>query len=267
MSVADEVSAAAAERIAREHYGIEARATALPGELDLNFALDDRYVLKLCSPDAALDLQDAALEHLAELNEVPRLVRTLDGSARVSSKRSHGTVSRHSSRPAVARVLTWLPGTPWAARGDHGPEALASLGRAVARVDGALATFEHPALDRPLRWNMPRAGDLRPGAPELAAPVLERFGAEILPRLQALPAQAIHNDANEHNVLVDERGEVTGLIDFGDVCRAPRACGLAVACAYAMTALPAPERQIAPLVAGYHEVAPLAPDELALLPT
>jgi Ser/Thr protein kinase RdoA (MazF antagonist) len=84
--------------------------------------------------------------------------------------------------------------------------------------------------------------------------------------LRALPAQAIHNDANEHNVLVDGDGEVRGLIDFGDLCRAPRICGVAVACAYAMTTLTAPERQFLPLAAGYHEVAPLAPEELALLP-
>jgi 4-aminobutyrate aminotransferase-like enzyme/Ser/Thr protein kinase RdoA (MazF antagonist) len=267
-TAAPEISAADAERIAREHYGIDERAAPLPGELDLNFALGERYVLKIYSPDAdrALDLQDAALEHLAGLDTVPRLVRTVDGAARadaarMSSHAPYGSTRRHSSR-----LLTWLPGTPWAARAEHGPEALASLGRAVARVDRALAGFDHPALDRPLRWNMLRAPDLRPDAPELAAPVLERFEAEVLPRLLELPAQAIHNDANEHNVLVGEDGEVTGLIDFGDLCRAPRACGLAVACAYAMTALPVPERQVLPLVAGYHEVAPLAPQELELLP-
>ena len=67
-------------------------------------------------------------------------------------------------------------------------------------------------------------------------------------------------------MLVGDDGRVCGLIDFGDLCRAPRACGLAVACAYAMALLPVPERQVLPLVAGYHEVAPLAPEELALLP-
>ncbi len=163
------------------------------------------------------------------------------------------------------RVLSWLPGTPWAALDEHGPDLLASLGRTVARVDRALAGFEHPALPGRRRWNMVAAGDLANDAGGDAAEVLARFTAGVLPRLRRLPAQPIHNDANEHNVLVDG-GEVRGLIDFGDLCLAPRACGLAVACAYAMAALPVPERQIAALVAGYHEVAPLAPEELALLP-
>ena len=113
---------------------------------------------------------------------------------------------------------------------------------------------------------MTAAADLLADADGDAAAVLERFSAEVLPRLRALPAQAIHNDANEHNVLLGDDGRVCGLIDFGDLCRAPRACGLAVACAYAMALLPVPERQVLPLVAGYHEVAPLGPGELALLP-
>src|SRR4029079_2431793 len=104
------------------------------------------------------------------------------------------------------------------------------------------------------------------GVADAADPVLERFGERVLARLRDLPAQAIHNDANEHNVLVGDDGRVSGLIDFGDVCRGPRVCGLAVACAYAMTPLEGPEREVLPLVAGYHEVAPLRPEELALLP-
>ena len=101
-------AAADAERIARERYGIEARATALPGEIDLNFALDGaagRHVLKLYAPATdpeLLDLQDAALEHLAGMDAVPRLVRTRDGAA------------RPEEGERLVRVLTWLAGAPWA---------------------------------------------------------------------------------------------------------------------------------------------------------
>ena len=254
------VAAADAARIARQRFGIDARATALPGELDLNFALDGpggRHVLKLYAPgteERSLDLQDAALEHLAGLAVVPRLVRTVDGAARTEA----------DNRPV--RVLTWLTGTPWAHEKEHTPATLASLGRTVALVDRALAGFEHSALTGRRRWNMTAAGDLLADADGDAAAVLDRFTADVLPRLRALPQQAIHNDANEHNVLVSAGGEVCGLIDFGDLCQAPRVCGLAVACAYAMALLPVPERQVLPLVAGYHAVAPLAPEELALLP-
>jgi 4-aminobutyrate aminotransferase-like enzyme/Ser/Thr protein kinase RdoA (MazF antagonist) len=238
------------------HYGLDGEPTPLPGELDRNYALGG-HVLKLHAPGtdpAVLDLQDAAMDHVAARSlrvATPRLVRSRDGAARVPDG------------GGFARVLTWVPGTPWA-QAPRGAEALRSLGRAVAELDAALADFEHPALDRHLRWDMQRAGELR-GASAAADPVLERFAAEVLPALRELPSQAIHNDANEHNVLVGEDGLVSGLIDFGDLCRAPRVCGLAVACAYAMTALAVPEREVLPLVAGYHEEAPLDEAELALL--
>ena len=244
--------------LAREHFGLEGEPRPLPGELDRNYAVAG-HVLKLHAPGTDpgwLDLQDAAMEHVAGRAGVatPRVVRGLDGSARVTTPEG------------VARLLTWVPGTPWAGVAAHGADALGSLGRAVAALDAALASFDHPALERPLRWNMLRAGELRGDATGVAGAVLDRFAERIEPALRELPAQAIHNDANEHNVLVGGDGRVSGLIDFGDLCRAPRACGLAVACAYAMTALAVPEREVLPLVAGYHEVAPLAPEELSLLP-
>ena len=244
-------AAAAAERIARERYGIEARATALPGEIDLNFALDGaagRHVLKLYAPATdpqLLDLQDAALEHLAGVDAVPRLVRPRGGARTEEGER-------------LVRVLSLAGGRAVGGkRRAHAGDAREPRADRRARRPRA-GELRHPALPGRLRWNMLAAGDLVGDATGDAAAVLERFAAEILPRLRALPAQAIHNDANEHNVLVGDDGEVCGLIDFGDLCRAPRVCGLAVACAYAMAMLPVPERELLPLVAGYHEVAPLA---------
>ena len=244
--------------VARAHFGLDAEPRPLPGELDRNYAVGG-HVLKLhkAGTDAAwLDLQDAAMEHVAGRAGIatPRVVRGRDGDARMTTD------------DGIARVLTWVPGTPWAHAAEPGTEALASLGRAVAALDAALAGFDHPALDRPLRWNMLRAGELRDDAAGIAGAVLARFAERVEPALRELPAQAIHNDANEHNVLVGDDGRVSGLIDFGDICRAPRACGLAVACAYAMTTLAVPEREVLPIVTGYHEVAPLAPEELSLLP-
>ena len=78
-----------------------------------------------------------------------------------------------------------------------------------------------------------------------------------VPALDHLPHQVIHNDANEHNVLVADDGAVTGLIDFGDVVWTARVCGLAVAGAYAMQGRPDPARAVVPVVRGYHEVTPL----------
>jgi murein DD-endopeptidase MepM/ murein hydrolase activator NlpD len=102
-----------------------------------------------------------------------------------------------------------------------------------------------------------------------AGAVPDRFVGEVAPRLQSLPVRTIHHDAGDGNVLVEPgpagEGGVLGLTDVGDLCRAPRVCGLAVACSYAMFDQPDPVGAVLPLVAGYHEVAPLTPAELDLL--
>ncbi|MDA0174629.1 aminotransferase class III-fold pyridoxal phosphate-dependent enzyme [Solirubrobacter taibaiensis] len=212
--------------IARELYGLDATATPLPGELDLNFALTAdgaRYVLKLHAGAPDLALEDAVLEHLREEPAVPRLAgpsQALNGY--------------------TVRLLSWLEGEPWAlSPGDR-----ASLGATVARVDRALADFTHPQMHRPHRW------DLKHG---------------YAGSLDHLPHQVIHNDANEYNVLVGTGGAVTGLIDFGDVVYSARVCGLAIAGAYAMQGCADPARAVVDVVRGYHEVTPLSVAELEVL--
>jgi 4-aminobutyrate aminotransferase-like enzyme/Ser/Thr protein kinase RdoA (MazF antagonist) len=258
------VSTADVEALAAAAFGIEGTAVPLHGEVDLNYRLDAdggrSYLLKLPAPEsdpAALDLATHALEHLAGRPSSP-LVPALAGRA---------------DEPQPMRLLGWIPGRPWAEAGPAGPERLRELGRAVAAVDADLADFEDPDLDRPLRWNLASAAEQRGLAAFIAdddrrgrvRDVLDRFAETVAPRLHELPAQAIHNDANEHNVVVGDDGHVAGLVDFGDLCRAPRVCGLAVACAYAMTALRRPAVDVLASVSGYHEVAPLTPAELELL--
>jgi 4-aminobutyrate aminotransferase-like enzyme/Ser/Thr protein kinase RdoA (MazF antagonist) len=83
------VDVATAERVARELYGLSARATPLDGERDRNYRLDTgdgrRLVLKFIdheADDVVVDGQSAALAHLAEQNSllpVPRVVPTRAG--------------------------------------------------------------------------------------------------------------------------------------------------------------------------------------------
>ena len=74
--------------------------------------------------------------------------------------------------------------------------------------------------------------------------ILERSAAEFdatSARFDGLRRSAIHNDANDHNVLVNRDGDlfargqcVVGLIDFGDIVHSYMIGDLAVAIAYAV---------------------------------
>jgi len=80
-----------AERVAREHFGADGRATALTSERDQNFRIDTasgaRIVLKIANARedrAMLEAQQQALMHVAEHVDVtPRVIRAKSGETLV----------------------------------------------------------------------------------------------------------------------------------------------------------------------------------------
>jgi 4-aminobutyrate aminotransferase-like enzyme/Ser/Thr protein kinase RdoA (MazF antagonist) len=238
-------------------------AHQLAGELDLNFRVvladGGHAILKIHSAHAnvgELAMQDAFFRSLKQPSSSVH-VPSLLGSAIA------GANSEFAGRPV--RMLSWVDGSLWSEAEAPGERLLFSLGSRVALLDQALKAFDDPMLDRPHRWNMVQCGSLvRPSDP-WAATMLGQFTSVVLPELLKLPSQAIHNDANENNIVLAADGSVRALIDFGDTVRGPRIVGLAVAIAYAILGQSDPLASAAHVVAGYHYESPLLPAELALL--
>jgi 4-aminobutyrate aminotransferase-like enzyme/Ser/Thr protein kinase RdoA (MazF antagonist) len=268
---------AEAESLFRTVWGIDARARALAGELDQNFLMTaadgGQHVLKLyhAGADAAvLDFQDGALLHLRDRDPalpVPRPVPALDDRLTVPVAMADGSTR-------LARALTWLPGRLMGETRPYGADLLRSLGLYLGRLDRALADFDHPAQDRPLRWAITAAPQARELLPHIADParrakaerILDAYDQRVAPLLPGLRRQVVHHDANDWNVVVGPDGLCAGLIDFGDAVANPLVAELAVACAYAMMGQDQPVDAVLPLVAGYHAANPLTVAELSVLP-
>ena len=251
--------------IAAEFFGVMASARALPGEFDRNFVLTaasgEGYILKFSHPQTAgsqLDFEHALMARLAQL-PVPRPVLTLSGEP-----------VAHLESGLRVRMQTRLPGRMLVDVRPRTQLLLTGIGALLGTVDLALAGFSHPAMDRDWLWDLTRAHhriteNLDAVLPDDLPAVqhfLARFEQFVLPALPGLPAQVIHNDANDHNVLVGSDGNVSGLVDFGDSLFAPRICEAAIAAAYVILDEPEPLKPAAALVAGYHSVNPLLPEEL-----
>jgi Ser/Thr protein kinase RdoA (MazF antagonist) len=166
---------AQAERIARDTYGLAVSVRALPGERDRNFHLHTadqcEYVLKIvdfnASPEAT-ECQLRVLAHLAEQDPglpVPRLFPTMLGG-------EVGTITGRDGS-YVTCLMGYLPGSLLA---DFRPDAplLANLGDALARLDGALQGFFHPALGQRIAWDVRRLPELVEHAPLVEDPDLRR---------------------------------------------------------------------------------------------
>ncbi|MBS3647205.1 aminotransferase class III-fold pyridoxal phosphate-dependent enzyme [Pseudaminobacter sp. 19-2017] len=265
-----------AGRLASKHFGLTGQLSRLDSERDQNFRLVSdagEWTLKIVNasePAVESEFQAALLEHLGAV--APQL--TLPRLRKAASGAALATVSTASGARHALRMVSWLPGRPLA-ESERTSEVLHSLGRMLGSMDRALQGFIHPGALRMLDWDVRRAGQSRARLHHVAdaadrallARFLDRFDATVAPRLPALRAQVIHNDANDWNVLVDpERpGEVAGVIDFGDALHTVLIAEVAVACAYAMLDQDDPIGAAASIAAGFHAEYPLHEEELDLL--
>jgi len=272
------LSAARVAQLLQEHYGLEGELAPQDSERDQNFRLratsGPTCILKIANAsetEAITDFQVAALLHLENspvAGLVPKIIRTTNGDTRLRVPADDGHVH-------TVRVLSWLPGDllrPDALR----PEAPYCMGETLAALDNALAGFDHPASDYPLLWDIKQAGDLRavldavtdPALRDVLEAHLDTFILTVLPRLAALRWQVIHNDLNPGNVLFkeDDHAEVAGIIDFGDMIRAPLVNDAAVACAYLCRRDDDSLSNVLEFLRGYTAVTPLTADEFELLP-
>jgi len=257
-----------------EQFGLVGEYTLLISERDQNFCLttaeNDRYLVKVtgsAEPTDVTDFQIAALDHLVNcrVSGVPRNVQTISGKTRGSIRSDDGTAH-------CLRVLTWLNGS-LLNDGEITPGIVSALGHRLAKLDRALESFVHESDGHASLWDTQSAGQLRGllhhvedslVRKQLEA-VLDVFEKQVTNALESLPRQVIHNDANTENILLDANGDVSGIIDFGDLLRASRIIEVSTAAAYLRSNDADPLQLIAPFVAGYNETNPLSAAELDVL--
>ena len=255
--------------LASEHFGLDGTIELLDSERDQNarvITADGTYVLKVANAHedtGVLDLQLAMLEHLARVAPdlpVPRVVHTRGGFAAT-------TVGAHH-----VRVVSHLPGQTLASV-PRTPELEVELGRLLGRLSAGLRGFGHPAAHRPgFLWNLDDAALVRSWADDVAdaddravvATAFRRHEQRVLPVLHELPAQVLHQDANDFNVLV-HAARVGGLIDFGDATFGRRVNELAVGLAYALLEVPDVVATARRVIGGFVEHTPLEPAELRVV--
>jgi len=263
--------------LARELYGLEGAISALDSERDQNTRVTEpngqAWVIKVANiaeDQQGLDFQAALLSHAFDMDPhlaLPRVRKTSTGELLGRWQGSDG-------RTHFVRAVSWLDGKPFAL-GKKSERHFESLGETLGRLTVALQGFAHAGAIRAFDWDLTQGGRSRsrlhfiddPVRREILTYFLDRFDGGVAARLKGCRAQIIHADANDYNVLVDDaqNGVVTGLIDFGDALHSPLINEVAIAAAYAMLDRDAPIEDAARLVAGFHRVNPLKPDEIDLL--
>jgi len=271
-----EFTEAAAAAALAEHFAVRGTLRPLLSERDQNYHVTtgagSEFVFKIANRaenPVTTDFQIQALLHIEAQRAAvatPLIQRSVRGE--VAVQLYAGGV------PHVARLVSYVPGDLLSSV-VVSPELAANLGASAAHLDIALAGFEHAGEQQTLLWDMQRADRLRELLPKISAQELrdavrgciDDFESRASPVLGDLRRQVIHADLHGDNVLVrsTDHTAVAGVIDFGDMLRAPVIVEVAVAAAYLRVLEGDALGLIVPFVVGFHRVLRLQVPEVELL--
>jgi 4-aminobutyrate aminotransferase-like enzyme/Ser/Thr protein kinase RdoA (MazF antagonist) len=273
-------SSEAVRKHVRDLYGMDGKVEPLPAEWDQNFRLDGgkagTFVVKIANRARStelLEFENAAMKRLSDLKasvEVPNILNSLSGDV-------ISTIHGPDGTPFHTRVFTYITGNPFATVQDICDRTLERLGYALGDLDRCLLDWQHPAMNRDLRWDLRQAEWISSHTRSITDTqhrgIVERLllqhRARVVPLQLELPMSVIHNDANDENILLvpESKGgwKIAGLLDFGDMLRTHTVNELAITCAYAMFRSKDPLAVTTRITEGYHRARPLADLEMRVL--
>lgn len=225
--------------ILNKSFGSTGTVSRLPGEHDENYLVQNkgqRLVLRIFAAgedEQRINFILKILTHLSTTGgQTSKLIPAQGGAYLIKIIRKTGAIR-------FACLMTFVMGDTLGMH-VHSKRVAATFGRALATLDLNLADVKTSLEYGSTPWDLTRpwqakelfASTVLGDHDSLTRSELERYESEVLPEVQRLPTQVIHNDANLDNVIIEKGSENINFIDFGDAIRAPRVIELAVAASY-----------------------------------
>lgn len=243
--------------------------TPLEGYISKNYKVVDnknrKYVLKYYADPAEYELV------LAETG----IIKNISGKLNFNIPEAipaEGSLLYTYNDGSFSRLMPFIEGR-FFAESDHSDLLMVNLGKAAASLDLAMNNLSDAAIERRklfwdlqhFRLSLPRIQYIRdPSRKKLVHYFFDQFEHHVFPEFPFLRHSIIHNDFNDWNILTREH-EITGLLDFGDICYAPLVIEPAIAITYAMLSKENPVAVAKKILEGYQSVYPLTEKEISLL--
>ncbi|MCB1024689.1 MAG: aminotransferase class III-fold pyridoxal phosphate-dependent enzyme [Acidobacteria bacterium] len=227
---------------------------------------DSKYVLKLYQSEPNLEqlltAENLVLETLlAEKHSAySKPIKNLDG----------GFLSKIDGK--LIRLLSFVEGE-FFAKVRHTPELFSSFGKFLAELNLKLIDLRESAIEaRRCVWDLQYSHLSHKYLPlientkdrKLAEYFFLQYRENVEPIFEDLRRSVLHGDANDWNVMTRD-GEVSGIIDFGDMCYSPLVNELAIGITYGIFEKEDPIKWALPIIAGYHGILPLEEKEIEQL--
>ena len=250
----------------KSKYDISAEIKPLDGHVDKNYLLYinaiPQYVLKLSrdlTDKPFLKAQNLIFDHLKSLEryDFPQIITGLDG-------KSIYLYTDEEGNQYQARLLKYLHGE-FLAKTNHSDHLLIDFGEFLAEMDKMLIDFQSPEImARHYEWDLQYFLEYADFLPYISDPAhrkliehfLLQFSEQISPIQHLLRKSVIHNDANDWNILSNEKN-VIGAIDFGDAVYSFTISEVVVGVTYIALESKDPLLKVSKVLEGYHRVLPI----------
>lgn len=266
----------------KRKYGFTVSCDELDGERDQNILLttrdNERYVLKITNPgeqDSFIEAQIDVLKFLSgKMSLSPSIVRDKNGS-------DISEIVTFSGEKYRTRMVTYLRGKSMGQLKKHPVELIKDIGIKLGSVDNALANYVNEAFKREFVWDLSNFEKVINNYKSLADDDIlnsfidktrQEYHEVVKPELGNLRISVIHNDANDHNIIIncdpdqfDNGPAVEGFIDFGDMVYSYTVANPAVAMAYIMLDKEEPLFAAANFLNGYHQSFKLQENEVRVI--
>jgi len=253
----------------RINYNLsDVRFKKLEGYTSTNFKIEasgNTYVLKVypnnkCVVDF-VEAKNQALELFIGNPGFPQVIQ--------NNNRENLTIADNQ----VFRLLTYLEGT-FLAETLHTKELFTSFGQFLANMNLQFKGFKNDTIKaRQFEWDLQHFQSIVTEKTEyISDPTNKRLveyfflqhREHVVPQINCFRKQIIHNDANDWNVLV-QNDQISGIIDFGDICYTQLINELAIGITYAIMNKERPVEWARSIISGYHNIYPLKEKEIDVL--
>ena len=256
-------------------YGRKVEVKKLDSDRDQNFYLydkkqNDRFVLKIFNPVESLDIinmQTSVLDHFQISRSLtirtPKIIKALDGQKFIFIKRNN--------QKYILRLVSYISGDQLK---DIKQKDISyfRIGSFIGDLASILQSFSDKYYDRAFPWDISNIDFLQDNhslfsdenKENIIIHFINEYEKNVDPNKQFLRKSIIHNDCNDHNIIVKNQTKTIGVIDFGDIVHSYIVVEPAVCIAYAVLGKKNPFEIVCDILRGYCNSSQLSEVELKL---
>ena len=253
----------------KKHYGIEGKLTFYPSDRDQIISIKtdkNQYILKVYNFFEDLynvKMQISALTHIHSSGfpfDIPIPIQGLKSI-------------KHISKKYISCLFSYIEGN-LLLEFDERDKHIRRIGVLMGSLAHSLADFSYKERSGDFPWDIQNIKFLRKNLKHIEnkndmlilKDFISKYEANIPPIISEIRKSFIHNDGNKNNIVLNAKGKIKGIIDFGDMTNSFTVCDPAVCISYIIQNSKTHSSDITQFLDGYLSVYDLNDYEFRCLP-